>query len=60
MLSIETAKVHAAKITQGVATYARFVDVDGVATVQVRVRTPNYRIAWVDCWIESGRVYGEW
>lgn len=60
MLTIATAKAYAEKITQGAATYARQMSVDGAAMIRVRVRLPSYRVAWVDCWIECGALYGEW
>lgn len=61
MLTIETAKAYAEKITEGRATYARHGMVDGNHPfISVRVRMPDYRVYWVDCWLESGRVYGEY
>ncbi|RWF33773.1 hypothetical protein [Mesorhizobium sp.] len=60
MLTIATAKAYAEKITQGAATYARLMSVDGAAMIQVRVRMPDFHIYWVDCWLEAGRVYGEY
>lgn len=60
MLTIENAKAYAAKIVGGVATYARHVKLDGMDMVQVRVRDANYRVHWMDVWVECGELYGEY
>ncbi|TPI86418.1 hypothetical protein [Mesorhizobium sp. B2-8-9] len=59
-LTVTNAKAYAAALTQGLATYARETTVDGLPMISVRVRLPSYGVAWVDCWTECGKLYGEW
>jgi hypothetical protein len=61
-LTDANAKAYAETLTGGKATYVRkFHNVDGFGDMlSVRVRLPSYDVAWVDCWIESGCLYGEY
>ena len=61
-LNPDNAKRYAEALTGGKATYVRrYRNIDGFGDMlSVRVRLPSYDLAWVDCWIESGCLYGEW
>lgn len=66
----DNAKAYAAELTGGRATYAQYrpvtgVEGDTIPCFVVRVRMPDYSLAWVDVWLERPLdqppfIYGEW
>ncbi len=60
MLTIQNAMQYAERIICGAtAINATMQDIDGIAFIAVYLQTP-YGLLTMDCWIECGRLYGEY
>lgn len=59
-LTTEAASEYAAAHIGGRAVSATPADVDGVAVIIVNVERQNGETAQMHCWLEGGKLYGEW